>query len=146
MFEMLHHSQDKYNNKRNIYKEKRNEQRMNLSIIVEGKNDRSRLRELLSRDIQILCTYGTPGTERIEKLKRQVGDQHVYVFTDNDTSGKKIRHILRDIFPDAEQIYTRKGYAGVEGTPQEYLIQQLEKAGLEEFIQYPPPSESDTLK
>jgi toprim domain protein len=45
---------------------------------------------------------------------------------------------LRDAYPDAEQIYTRKGYAGVEGTPDEYIIQQLEKAGLDPFIQYPP--------
>ena len=45
---------------------------------------------------------------------------------DNDSSGKKIRGALRDIFPDAEQIYTRRGYAGVEGTPDEYLIAQLE--------------------
>jgi toprim domain protein len=44
---------------------------------------------------------------------------------------------LRDAFPDAEQIYTRKGYAGVEGTPDEYIIQQLEKAGLDEYIRYP---------
>ena len=32
-------------------------------------------------------------------------------------------------------------YLPVEGTPDEYLIQQLEKAGLEEFIVYPPPDE-----
>lgn len=41
--------------------------------------------------------------------------------------------------PDAGHIYTRRGYAGVEGTPDEYNITQLEKAGLEEFIIYPEP-------
>lgn len=112
---------------------------MKLAIIVEGKNDLSRLRRLLSEEIAIFCTFGTPGTERIEKLKKMIGDLPVYIFTDNDASGKKIRGILRDAFPDAEQIYTRRGYAGVEGTPEEYLIQQLEKAGLEPFIVYPPP-------
>jgi len=109
-------------------------------IIVEGKNDRSRLKRLLSSDITILCTYGTLSTDRLEELKRKVRDEAVYLFMDNDASGKKIRAILRDAFPDAEQIYTRRGYAGVEGTPDEYIIQQLEKAGLEAYIQYPDPT------
>jgi toprim domain protein len=112
---------------------------MSIIVIVEGKNDRSRLRRLLRDDAQIICTFGTPGTARLEKLKKMAGRRPVYIFTDNDASGKRIRGILRDVFPDAEQIYTRKGYAGVEGTPEEYLIQQLEKAGLESYIAYPPP-------
>jgi toprim domain protein len=111
---------------------------MSIAIIVEGKNDKSRLERVLTADILILCTFGTPGTETLEQIKKQVGSRYVYLFTDNDSSGKRIRGILRDIFPDAEQIYTRKGYAGVEGTPEEYMIQQLEKAGLEEYIIYPP--------
>ncbi|MDO3675509.1 toprim domain-containing protein [Paenibacillus ehimensis] len=111
---------------------------MSIAIIVEGKNDKSRLRRLLTEDIIIVCTFGSLNTDRLEELKKKVGTRDVYLFTDNDPSGKKIRAILRDTFPDAEQIYTRRGYAGVEGTPDEYLIQQLEKAGLEEFIIYPP--------
>lgn len=112
--------------------------RLSIAIIVEGKNDKSRLRRLLTEDVAIFCTFGSLNTLRIEDLKKKAGTREVYLFTDNDSSGKKIRGILRDIFPDAEQIYTRRGYAGVEGTPDEYLIQQLEKAGLEEFIIYPP--------
>lgn len=110
---------------------------MSIAIIVEGKNDKSRLRRLLNYEVVIFCTFGSLNTERLEDLKKKVGSREVYLFTDNDSSGKKIRGILRDTFPDAEQIYTRRGYAGVEGTPEEYLIQQLEKAGLEEFIVYP---------
>ncbi|MFB0841523.1 toprim domain-containing protein [Paenibacillus oleatilyticus] len=111
---------------------------MSIAIIVEGKNDKSRLRRLLTEDIIIVCTFGSLNTDRLEELKKKIGTSDVYLITDNDPSGKKIRAILRDTFPDAEQIYTRRGYAGVEGTPDEYLIQQLEKAGLEEFIIYPP--------
>ncbi|WP_281889406.1 toprim domain-containing protein [Paenibacillus sp. YYML68] len=111
---------------------------MSIAIVVEGKNDKSRLKRLLKEDILIVCTFGTLNTDKLEQLKKTIGDRDVYLFTDNDSSGKKIRGVLRDTFPDAEQIYTRRGYAGVEGTPDEYLIQQLEKAGLEEFILYPP--------
>lgn len=109
-----------------------------ITVIVEGKNDRSKIRRLLSPDIQILCTYGSLNSLKLEQLKKMAGNSELFLFMDNDSSGKKIRAILRDLFPDAEQIYTRRGYAGVEGTPDEYLIQQLEKAGLEEFILYPP--------
>jgi toprim domain protein len=112
---------------------------MSIAIVVEGKNDRSRLRRLLSDQILIVCTFGTLNTEKLERLKKQIGDREVFLFTDNDPSGKRIRAVLRDMYPEAEQIYTRRGYAGVEGTPDEYIIQQLEKAGLDEFIQYPPP-------
>ncbi|MEK3733596.1 MULTISPECIES: toprim domain-containing protein [Paenibacillus] len=118
---------------------------MSIYMIVEGKNDRSRLRRLLTSDITILCTFGTLNTAKLESLRKQVRDHEVYLFMDNDSSGKKIRAILRDAFPDAVQLYTRRGYAGVEGTPDEYLIAQLEKAGLEEFIIYPPPEHEPGL-
>lgn len=111
---------------------------MNPVLIVEGKNDKSRLNRLLLDEIDIYCTFGTLNNEKVESLRKKIGEREVYLFMDNDPSGKRIRGALRDAFPDAEQIYTRKGYAGVEGTPDEYLIQQLEKAGLEEYIIYPP--------
>ena len=110
-----------------------------IVIIVEGKNDRGRLARILKPGVRILCTLGTPGTEQLHRLRREAGDLPVYLFTDNDSSGKKIRSLLGDAFPDAEQIYTRRGYAGVEGTPEEYLIQQLDKAGLGDYLlEFPP--------
>lgn len=110
---------------------------MPIYIIVEGKNDRSKVRRLLNPEIQIVCTYGTLNTTRLESLRKEIKDSEVYLFMDNDSSGKRIRGVLRDAFPDAGHIYTRRGYRGVEGTPDEYIISQLEKAGLEEFIVYP---------
>jgi toprim domain protein len=109
---------------------------MDIAIIVEGKNDKSRLRRVLHEDVPIYCTFGTPGADQLDKLRKQIGQQQPFIFTDNDSSGKRIRFLLRDMFPDAEHIYTRKGYAGVENTPEEYLIEQLEKAGLDEHIIY----------
>lgn len=110
---------------------------MDVVIIVEGKNDKSRLARVLSPQIPILCTFGTLNSERIESLRKAAKHRFVYLFLDNDASGKRIRAKLSDVFPDAEHIYTRRGYQGVEGTPEDYLIQRLEKAGLEEFIVYP---------
>ncbi|OXM13091.1 toprim domain-containing protein [Paenibacillus herberti] len=113
---------------------------MNTVIIVEGKNDRSRLRKVLSEEVTILCTYGTPGSIQLETLTKQAGDSQVFIFTDNDSSGKRIRGLLRDQFPDAEHIYTRRGYPGVEKTPPEYLLEQLQKAGFDEELIFPDAS------
>ncbi len=74
---------------------------MSIAVIVEGKNDRSRLRRLLLPEVDVLCTFGTPGVESLEKLKKQVQGKEIYIFTDNDPSGKKIRGLLRELFPDA---------------------------------------------
>lgn len=105
-----------------------------IHIIVEGKNDRSKLRRLLQPEVEILCTFGTLNSQKLEKLRKQVGQDEVYLFMDNDPSGRKIRAVLSDAFPDAIHMYTRRGYAGVEGTPDEYVVAQLEKAGLDEYI------------
>ncbi|WP_054023444.1 toprim domain-containing protein [Bacillus sp. FJAT-28004] len=113
---------------------------MDIAIIVEGKNDKARLKRVLAQDVPIFCTFGTPGSEQLDKLSKQVGKSQAYIFTDNDSSGKRIRFLLRDVFPDAEHIYTRRGYSGVEHTPEEYLIEQLEKAGLDAHILYPAQS------
>lgn len=113
---------------------------VDIAIIVEGKNDKARLKRVLDEHVPIYCTFGTPGSEQLDKLRKQVGHHQAYIFTDNDSSGKRIRFLLRDVFPDAEHIYTRKGYSGVEHTPLEYLIEQLEKAGLDAHIRYPAQS------
>lgn len=107
---------------------------MAVTIIVEGKHDRSRLRRLLSDNVRIVCTYGTPGTARLAALQREIGNDDVYIFTDNDPSGRKIRYLLNETFVDATHIYTRRSYAGVEGTPDEYMIQQLEKHDLHLYL------------
>ena len=94
----------------------------------------------MNEEITILCTFGTLNSLKLESLRKKVRDDEVFLFMDNDSSGKRIRGVLCDAFPDAVQMYTRRGYAGVEGTPDEYIIAQLEKAGLEDYIIYPPPS------
>ena len=107
---------------------------MNPVIVVEGKNDRRKLEKVLVPGIPILCTYGIPSSDRLERLKKKIGMAPLYIFVDNDAAGRRIRGVLADAFPDAEHIYTRRGYDGVEGTPLDYLVQQLAKAGLEDWI------------
>lgn len=112
---------------------------MEIVIIVEGKRDKEKLARLVSEEVIILCTLGTPGTEQLDLLRRQASTLPVYIYTDNDRSGRRIRYLLREQFPDAEHIYTKRGFAGVEGTPDEEIIKQLEKVDLHDVIVYPPP-------
>ncbi|MDI3256979.1 MAG: topoisomerase [Kyrpidia sp.] len=101
-----------------------------FAILVEGKNDRARLRRIVPDDVLILCTNGIPSHEKLMALHKQVGNRQAVILTDNDASGKRIRRLLAEVFPDALHAYTKAGYAGVEGTPLDYLTRQLEKTGV----------------
>lgn len=100
-------------------------------IIVEGKHDRERLLEVIRADIAIVCTFGIPTQTRLSELNQQSEDaDQVFIFTDNDRAGKRIRGILRDEFPAAIHLHTKTEYGGVEKTPHEYLHQLLSKHDL----------------
>ncbi|MCY0875038.1 MAG: DNA primase [Firmicutes bacterium] len=101
---------------------------METVIIVEGKNDRERLLPHLHPDTHVLCTFGIPRHDRLLEIVKQAQDANfVYIFTDNDRVGRRIRRMLSDEFPDAIHLHTKSEYGGVEKTPSEYLAQILEK-------------------
>ncbi len=96
-------------------------------IIVEGKHDKQRLAPLVKAKILILCTYGIPTHDHLMELKDEVGDAPVFIFTDHDYVGRRIRSILSDEFPEAIHLHTKAAYGGVENTPLIYLIHLLER-------------------
>lgn len=102
-------------------------------IIVEGKNDRNRLRKLVPDSIPIIPTYGTPNGRRLDHLRHVARDRKVVLMTDADSAGKRIRQMLKEIFPDALDIYTKPGFNGVEHTPLEYLADRLRRLGILEM-------------
>jgi toprim domain protein len=99
-------------------------------IIVEGANDRRRLRQVLPDSIPIELTYGIPSADRLETLARLARHHAVVIMTDNDPAGRRIRGILADAFPDAIHLHTKRGYGGVEHTPLEYLEARMRAIGL----------------
>jgi toprim domain protein len=99
-------------------------------IIVEGKNDRRRLRQLVPESVPIAITYGIPSQSRLEALRKEARHRQVVIFTDADATGRRIRGILREWFPDAVNLYTKPGYRGVEHTPLDYLEGRLRAAGV----------------
>lgn len=104
------------------------------AIIVEGVRDREKLKKWLSDEVDIYCTYGTLNSSRLASLLAVLDDDELYIFTDNDRSGRRIRAELREHIPDAIQLYTRREYAGVEGTPDLYILEKLGGTDLYSFL------------
>ena len=94
-------------------------------IIVEGKHDRDRLMQVLDETVDIVCTYGTLGENKIEELILPYEQSDVYVFVDADESGNKIRRWIKQVLPNARHLYTRKMYGQVSATPLDYLSKVL---------------------
>lgn len=87
-------------------------------VVVEGKHDRARVRQILPEPIRIFTTNGIPNSETLDRLQKAVRmDDTMIILTDADASGKRIRGMLREIFPDALHVYIRSSFDGVEHTP-----------------------------
>lgn len=94
-------------------------------LIVEGTNDRKRVKKVLNERVDIICTYGTLSEEKLEELIYPIEDKDVYVLVDADDSGEKLRRQLKRELPNATHLYTEKVYGQVETTPYDYLAQIL---------------------
>ncbi|WP_280770764.1 toprim domain-containing protein [Salipaludibacillus daqingensis] len=94
-------------------------------LIVEGKSDRKRVKQVLKEQVEIICTYGTLSDEKLEELILPVEELDVYIFVDADESGEKLRKQLKHELPNATHLYTEKEYGQVETTPFHYLTEVL---------------------
>ena len=97
-------------------------------IIVEGKTDKQRLLDVLDEPVEIACTYGTLGLERLEQLINQFRYDEVCVLLDADDAGDKARRLFKQEFPNVRHLYTHRMYREVATTPLEVLAQILEGA------------------
>lgn len=99
-------------------------------VIVEGKNDTRKIRQLLPDTVAIAMTFGIPNAERLEHIRQKAAGRIVFILTDQDAAGRRIRRSLLEMLPDAINIYTKSGYNGVEHTPLEYLEDRFRKVGI----------------
>lgn len=97
-------------------------------LIVEGKTDVTQIRHVLIEEVVILCTYGTLSYEQIEHDIVPLQYDDVYILTDADESGMKLRSQLKQELPNARHLYTRKMYREVARTPLDYLARVLNDA------------------
>ncbi|MCF6093090.1 toprim domain-containing protein [Microaerobacter geothermalis] len=100
-------------------------------IIVEGKTDKERLMSILNEPVEIVCTFGTLGDDKIEEMILPLQEEEVYILVDADDSGNKLRNQLKRELPNARHLYTRKMYKEVARTPIEYLAKLFAEAHFE---------------
>ncbi len=101
---------------------------MNKAIIVEGKTDREQLLKVLDEPVEIICTYGTINQTNLERLIDEEKYDEIYVLVDADEPGNKLRRSIKNIFPNARHMYTRRIYREVASTPLEEIYDILKNA------------------
>ncbi|MDC3417891.1 toprim domain-containing protein [Aquibacillus salsiterrae] len=96
-------------------------------IIVEGRTDKKQIEKVIEEDVEIICTNGTLGVERLEELliEYDLDNKEVYILVDEDDSGKKLRKQLSFELPHAEHIYVDKTFREVAATPASELATAL---------------------
>jgi toprim domain protein len=100
-------------------------------IIVEGKTDKAKVLRVIREDVEVVCTKGTLSYERIENDIVPLQRDDVYILVDADSAGNRLRKQLKRELPNAIDVYTRKSYREVAGTPLEYLARVLSDKGFE---------------
>ncbi|HBW34302.1 toprim domain-containing protein [Desulfosporosinus sp. BICA1-9] len=101
---------------------------MNRVIIVEGKTDKKQLERILDEPVEIVCTYGTLGLDKLEELIAEYSEDEVCVLLDADDAGNKARRLFKQEFPNVRHVYTHRMYREVATTPLNVLAQILEGA------------------
>lgn len=104
-------------------------------IIVDGKNDYSKLKEIYP-DIDCIITNGSEISEEtldlIEKINESRG---IIIFTDPDYPGTRIRQIIQNRVPNAKHAFIRKvegisknkRKVGIEHAENSVIIESLNK-------------------
>lgn len=111
-----------------------NKKKIEEIIVVEGKDDTKRLREVV--DVDTIETNGSAiDDETLEKISHAQEVRGVIIFTDPDFSGEKIRKIVTEVVPQAKHAFiSRKegvpskkhGSLGVEHASNETILAALD--------------------
>lgn len=121
--------------------------RIKQAVIVEGKYDKIKLSSII--DAPIICTdgFGVFKDKELQSLIRKLAEKNgIVVLTDSDSAGFKIRnfigstvdkkYIVNAYIPDIFGKEKRKtepskeGKLGVEGVPENVILESLERAGV----------------
>lgn len=88
-------------------------------IIVEGLTDKKQVKRVITDDVEIICTNGTLGIERLDELLEtyDLDNRDVYILVDEDDSGIKLRKQLARELPHAEHIHVSSEHREVAMTP-----------------------------
>ncbi|RCW66979.1 toprim domain-containing protein [Saliterribacillus persicus] len=96
-------------------------------IIVEGLSDKKKIEKMINENLEIICTNGTIGMEKLETLIETFDLDHreVVILVDEDQAGKKLRKQLKRELPHAVHLYIDRAFREVAATPESLLASVL---------------------
>ena len=99
-------------------------------IVVEGRDDITRVKEAVNADVFSTSGYGY--SKKIEDLTRIYKTRGLIILTDPDGPGLRIREALISKFPEAKVVNIPKRYAinkgvGIENVPIDILKSAIQK-------------------
>lgn len=84
--------------------------RIDAVIVVEGKNDIHRLKQVIDADM--ICTYGlSMPQEVLDTIVELSKTRQIIIFTDPDSPGNRIRHRIQQLIPNASHLYLQSKQA-----------------------------------
>ena len=98
-------------------------------LIVEGITDKRRIEKVLIEPVQIICTHGTMGVEKLDEILEQVNDNEIYILSDADKEGRNIRKWFKKHLSESTHIYIDPKFSEVANCPADYLANVLDRHG-----------------
>ncbi|EFV78556.1 DNA primase [Bacillus sp. 2_A_57_CT2] len=105
-------------------------------IIVEGKSDKTKVKNIIREPVEIICTNGTISITKLDELIDTLFDKDVYILVDADSAGEKLRKQFKREFPEAEHLYIDRMYREVATAPEHHLATVLLGANIDVYTQY----------
>lgn len=105
-------------------------------IIVEGKTDKQKLKEVISEPVTIICTNGTISTSKLDQLVDDLLGKDVYILADSDDAGDKLRKQFRKEFPEALHLFVDRTYREVAASPSAHIASILLAANIDVHSKY----------
>lgn len=118
------------------------------AIIVEGRYDVNKVKQLVDTIVIETSGFGIfNNKEKLDLIRRIAAERGILVLTDSDGAGFVIRNYLRGAIPKEQVRHayipqiagkerrkakgSKEGTLGVEGVPDEVIVQALQNAGVE---------------
>lgn len=105
-------------------------------LIVEGKSDKNKVKNIVKEPVEIICTNGTISHSKLEELIEFLEDKDVYILVDADDSGEKLRKRFKREFPHAEHLYIDRMYREVATAPEHHLAMVLLGANIDVHAEF----------
>lgn len=105
-------------------------------IIVEGKTDKQKLKEVISEPVTIICINGTISTSKLDQLVDDLLGKDVYILADSDDAGDKLRKQFRKEFPEALHLFVDRTYREVAASPSAHIASILLAANIDVHSKY----------